>query len=110
MQNATVQSNTFVDDRYPHVMPYGIFEETNNLGSDVYGGEPVAGLRWSGRPRVPQRTRPSGSCLVVQQSWESSSTSAPIVRDDIALHSPLTLRMATPAAGPPITAPGLSCR
>ena len=37
MQNATVESNTFIDNRTTAVMAEGIWEETDNLGNCVYG-------------------------------------------------------------------------
>ena len=39
MQNATVQSNTFIDNYATNKMKYGIWEETNNLGNCAYGGD-----------------------------------------------------------------------
>ena len=37
VQNASIQSNNFIDNRTTAVMLQGIAEATNNLGSDVYG-------------------------------------------------------------------------
>jgi hypothetical protein len=39
VQNATVKSNTFVDDRTTCQMMEGIWEGTNNTGNCVYGGD-----------------------------------------------------------------------
>jgi hypothetical protein len=39
MQNATVQSNAFIDDRATSMMAEGIWEETTNLGNCVYGND-----------------------------------------------------------------------
>ena len=57
MQNATVESNTFIDDRTTSKMAEGIWEATNNLGNCVYGGNQ---LQITSGATVPEFVSASG--------------------------------------------------
>ena len=63
MQNATVESNTFIDNRTTSEMAEGILEETDNLGNCVYGGDQLQITSGADRSPVCERIGPPGPGL-----------------------------------------------
>ena len=81
MQNASVKSNTFIDDRTASKMAEGMREATNNLGNCGYGGNQLQITERRDHPRVCERTGRQGHLAVrlnhtlsaPSRTWEGST-------------------------------------